>query len=405
MQTAHLSLAARLGLVLGASFLLQVLLVGVTDGSFPDLTALAGTNAVLHDDPVHVYAAVNAQADLDRFGHPYPPGYFPFIYAAGELAAVTGLAFERVVRLPEVLATLGIAALVQWELGRRGASAKARVTGAAMIALSPAFITFSAMHGQLDPMQWLFAIAGLTAWFRLPPGRRAVGAGLLLGFGIAIKTTPAFALLALLAYADDNRERAVLAGVAGGLNLLLLAPFLLADGGTALNWLGYAGLPGQGGLSLIVQPSLALNRYAGEATSGASGLQDLVQDAALPALLAVTAVTMVVIARRRIEPFAGSALMVLGVFVAGMNFLTPYVTWLIPFLVVAGWTRLYWALHVVVAIPLLVRYLPSSAGESLGISDGRFYDEWLIAGLYIPCMIVLWALSAWALVTRWRAPA
>ncbi|MBA3329249.1 MAG: acyltransferase [Solirubrobacterales bacterium] len=397
-----------LGLLFGVALLARLVLIAITDGSTPDINAFVGVNDALRSDPLHVYSLVN---DAPRFAWPYPSLYLPVVGALFEASTTLGIAFGRLVRLPEVGADLAIAWLVQWHLAFRGASPRTRVTAAALILLSPAMMAVSGMHGQVDPVQWLPAIVGLIAWERLPAGQRAPVAGLLIGVGAATKTMPALVALALLPHGESWRERSVLLGACAAVPLAAMVPFLLADPGGVGEFLSYSSIPGQGGLSMIVQPDLALLRFAGQPVEGFSGAQDVLQDVAPVAVLLTTIALTILLMRRRPDPAAGSAILIIGVFVMGANFFAAYLTWLVPFLVLAGWRRFYWVITALVVIPLAVRYAPPSVPGALGMGEGFLWDEWVIGAMYIPAMGALWAAFAWRLATwvrrgsaPWAAP-
>src|SRR5205814_5832809 len=146
--------------------------------------------------------------------------------------------------------------LVARALERRGAS-EATVLGAAcLVAFGPIFALTSGYHGQIDSLAILPAVVALERWTRGGESR-ALSAGVLLGVAASIKTPAGLVLLALLPTVQSRREAMVLTGamaaVAGG----LLAPFAASSPHALAHALRFAGEPGEGGLSLVVQPSLS----------------------------------------------------------------------------------------------------------------------------------------------------
>src|SRR5207248_4644933 len=116
----------------------------------------------------------------------------------------------------------------------------------------------SAFHGQIDSVAILPAVAALSLWDRRPAdGAAPIACGLLLGIGGALKTVPLLVLFALLPSARSRWEGAKLTGAALVLPVLSLVPFAASDFSATFKALRYRGLPGIGGLSLVVQPRLA----------------------------------------------------------------------------------------------------------------------------------------------------
>jgi len=75
--------------------------------------------------PLGVYDALPHVGDV-RW--PYPPAYFPWVYASGVLASHGGPSLEFTIRLAPIAANLGIAFVVQDFLGRRGGRSARRAS-------------------------------------------------------------------------------------------------------------------------------------------------------------------------------------------------------------------------------------------------------------------------------------
>lgn len=195
----------------------------------------------------------------------------------------------------------------------------------------------SGWHGQLDAVAFLPAFAGVALWQR-GGARRALAAGLLVGVGAAIKTVPILLLLALWPTARGLREAAAVTAWAAAVPVLLLVPFYLTEPDGTREILGYAGVPGAGGLSLVVQPGLAESWVWGTPldTVARSGAQDALQDASRFILGGALLATVVVLVRRRIDAFTAAIAVLLVVYAASPNVFAYYLLWIVPFLLATG---------------------------------------------------------------------
>jgi hypothetical protein len=358
-------------------------------------------HAELGADPLRFYGAVNSEEG--RFAWPYLPGFLPILEGIFRVADATGVSVDRLIRLPAIAADLAIAWVVQWHLGWRGATPATRFGAAALIALGPVGVVFTGAHGQVDPLEWLPVVLALVAWERLSGDRRAVVAGLLVGVGMTIKPPAALAALALFAVGYGVRERLLFAAATAVVPLVAIAPFLLADPDGTLSILDYQSVPGQGGLSMILQPDLALARFGGlKGVDSFTGAQQLLQDVAPLLVAAAAAAVAVVGAKRRPDPAALLAALVLAVFVVSPNFLPPYVIWLVPFAVLAGWWRFLLAVYALSLVLLPFKYLPPRAIDLLHLGDAPLFHVDVVAAVYVPAGAVMWALMAWY-VWRWTA--
>src|SRR5207302_3852029 len=103
------------------------------------------------------------------------------------------------------------------------------------------------------------AVAAVGFWSRPGPRPRAPVCGLLIGVGIAVKTTPGLALLALAPTARDRRELGTLLLTAALVPLLAIVPFAIAAPRGLGAIVHYRGFAGRAGLTLLLQPLLALH--------------------------------------------------------------------------------------------------------------------------------------------------
>jgi uncharacterized membrane protein len=359
-----------------------------TTGVFFDLDSYAVVDRGLSAHGLHVYSAINGFV----IRWPYPPGYFPVIGAVRALANATGVDFHQLMRLPAIAADAGLAWLVQDMVGRRGGSDRARIGGAAAIALGPIFIGTSSYQGQLDSVAILPAVAALAVWDHpARSDRRAIAAGLLIGLGATFKTAPILMLFALAPLARSRRELGLLGASAAAIPALTLAPFLAADPHGVVHALRYHGLPGLGGLSLLSQPSLPIGWLADGSIRTTGFAQTLTEGAAVVLLPALAALALVLHRRRAaVRPVTAVALVWLVFYVLGVNFLMQYLVWGLPFLVLfAGWR---WALAVQIALtPAMLLVFLKTGSHAL---------VWL---LYTAPLILAWAGGAALLVRAARS--
>lgn len=323
-----------------------------THGDTFDMESYRLVRDGLDRGPLEPYA-VFAQQGIVRW--PYPPAFFPWIYASGHLAG-HGLSFEFLIRLPSILADGALAWLVQDFLGHRGASGRVRLAAAALISLGPSFLAISGYHGQFDALAILPGVAAVSIWERTEGGSRALAAGLLIGVGGALKTVPLLLLLALLPSVRSRREALTLLAAAALPLAVALAPFALAGKLPPAIVFSYRGLPGAGGLSLLVQPDLSLGvlgirgvQYSG--LSVALGRHGALLVGA--GLLAVAAVGV----RSRARALDLAVLLWLAVYAFGVNFFFQYALWGLPFLLMAGYVREVLVAQAVLLPAALILYL------------------------------------------------
>lgn len=370
-----MSIAALLGLGL----LLRLAVVAGTDGVAFDMGSFRIVLDALRSDGLGVYEAIHPSR------WPYPPGYFPWILLAGELGERPPLEFQSWIRMAPVAADLLLALLVAAVLGGRGASPRARVAAVGAIALGPVLVGVSGYNGQLDPVAILPAVAALWVWTRPDLARRAVYAGALIGIGASIKTVPILMILALAPSARSWREAAVLAGTAAGVLAIVIAPFALTTPEEALRVFSYHGVPGFGGISLLVQPDFPQRILAGLPTEPGAALLFMRDHGHQVALLPALALLGAYLLRRREDPVRASVLLWLTVWAFGANFFLQYLVWGLPFLIVAGYLRAALAVQAGLACALLLTY------------SAPVPESWALAGYTVP-VVAAWVAALAALV-------
>jgi hypothetical protein len=351
--------------------------------------------AHLDDRPLEVYGLLSGQAfvgddAVNRW--PYPPGFFPFIAIAWAIDKATALPFHGLTAVPSIAADAGIAWAVQHFLGLRGATERVRLAGAGLVALGAAFGTVSGYVGQIDPVAFLPAVLALVVWETPGMRRRALVAGLLIGLGAAVKTVPLLLLVALVPTVRSPREGVTLVTAALAVPAAALAPFFLADPSGTATILSYSGGPGLGGLSLLVEPSLAGDWLTNNTPLELSSASEALYDASgLIVALSVVAAGLFLL-RYRPSAIDAAVLLWLTVYTFIPNFFHQYIVWGLPFFIMAGHLRKVAPLQVLFLVTAVILYL-------------RHADAWSdddIALLYVPLMIAFIVIWAVALVVQVR---
>jgi hypothetical protein len=375
--------------LVGAGLIARVAVAFATYGHQFDVDSYALVRDALAADPLRIYGAVSFDlgGGVEQLRWPYPPAFFAWIALAGTLDGPLGLPFHGLIQLPAILADAAIAVLVYAFLRWRGADERLCLLAAGAVALGPIFAVVSGYHGQLDAVAIAPAVAALVVW-ELAPRRRALAAGLLIGLGAAVKTVPLLLVLALLPAARDRREALTLIIAAVAIPALLLAPFLAADPDGASAVLGYNGVPGVAGFSLVLQPSLAADWLTGAPPALSPASDWLFDLGGIPSLAALALLGLFLL-RYRPSPVEGAVLVWLTVYAFSPNLFIHYAVWILPFLLLAGYVRAAIAVQAALLIPAICVYaIPWSSRD--------------VALLYAPIVIGLWVASLAGLVVLVR---
>jgi hypothetical protein len=315
----------------------------------------------------HPLSAYAANAASSRLVWPYPPGAFLWL---GPMALISSShsQFATLIRLPEIGADLAIAWLVQSLLGRRGASSATRLAAAALIALGPTFVGSSAVEGQFDSIAFLPAVLAAWLWGRLPPGRREMVAGLLIGCGAAVKSVPIVLVLAFVPCLDNRGALARLLLSTAVVPCLLTLPFVIGYPATLHQIVSYQGGFGWGGLSIFVEPS-SLKAYIDGGSPIWSPAQHGLQEVARVLLPeAVLGATLALYWRRR-SPERGMVLIITTVYVLMPNFFAQYAVWGLALAAAAGYIRAALAAQAVLVLPLIVESQWPTPHPAMFLSD------------------------------------
>ena len=357
----------RLLWVLLVATLLRVALAFNTYGFEFDMDSLVLLREQLERDVWGAYGALNVPLNLESFDTqyrwPYPPGFMPWAAISGA-AADLGFAYDGVVQLPAIAAD-ALLALISFDfLRRRGRSPQECLLGGAVIALAPPLLITSGYHGQIDSLAFLPAAFAVWLWDRddIWEGRgelsRPLAVGALIGLGASIKFVPLILLAAFFPFvARSPRRAAALIVPAVGIPLLMFVPFLAADPEGVRRAIGYSGSPGAGGLSMLLQPGIVEYRL-GDALGSVSfnGPSSFFYDfGGMMALLALAG-TSVLLLLKRPEPVLGALLLIVTMYVFAPNNYLHYVVWCLPFLVMAGWTRIAALIAAWMLIPSAIAY-------------------------------------------------
>jgi hypothetical protein len=368
-----------LGVVLALGVVVAAVTAALTPGAPFDMESFRLVRDALAHGPLDVYASF-ARRGIVRW--PYPPAFFPWIWASGWVAAHGGPGFAFMLRVPTILADAAIAWIVQDWLAWKGRGARERLLAAGLVSLGPSFLVIAGYHGQFDAVAILPGVLAVTIWTRSRSPWRALAVGLLIGVGGALKTVPLLLLLAVLPSVRSRGEAVMLVGAAAVPMLVAFAPFAFAGTLPPARVLSYRGLAGVGDLSLVVQPDLA-ELDVGTGNPAASALsRALIAHGTLVVAAGLLLVGLIGL-RSRADAPQMSAVLWLAVYAFGVNFFFQYLVWGLPFFVMAGWLRSVLVAQVVLLVPTLLFYLsPWHAG-------------WL-AVVYAVTMIGAWALATGA---------
>jgi hypothetical protein len=330
----------------------------------------------LRTHPLDVYTTIR---------WPYPPGYFPALLVADWASRTTGTDFAVWVHLPPIIADGALAWVVHRFLVGRGASPRWALAGAALVALGPTFAIVSGYTVQIDSVAILPVALALLVWEEPSlQARRGLLAGALIGLGCLLKTVPLALVLALLPTARDLRERLRLTAVAVALPAAALIPWLVADLSAVTDALRYGGLPGVGGLSLLVQPDLGAAVIAPSLAVPVNSLNARTIEWAAPFVGVALLATGVLLYRRRVPAARGCAIVWLVFYAITPNFFPQYLVWGLPFFIMAGAVMPVAVAQAVLTIPHV-------------LFEGRPWSEEFLGWVYVVIMIGAWAAAVVAL--------
>ena len=341
--------------LLAGGAIVRLILLAITPGEYYDTTAIARVGAAFIHSPLHVYQLdVNPGSFQGSPTYPWPylPAFVPMAGALSWLSSHIGATFNHLDRGLIVVVDLIVAWLVHRILGGMGRSERERLAGAALVAFGPPFVAVSAIHGQIDAVAWLPAVAAVGLWELRREGERALVCGALIGIGIAIKTTPALVLIALAPTARDRREIFRLIVAAAAVAAVTVMPFAIAGPHGLSAIVDYRGFAGRAGLTVLLQPRLALHDLTGPLVTYDATTTWLLDHADVVLAAALIPVAVIVWIRRLPAADATVALL-LAFYVAGAAILPQYWLWIVPFLILSGRLRAALAYQLAL-LPLLI---------------------------------------------------
>ena len=379
----------RLGLVLAVALALRLLPILAADRVVADVLRYQKAARHVLDVSWNPYLAPRL--------YPYPPLWI-WIEAGSEwLARATGLSFAVLVKLPVLLADLGIVTV----LARWPPDSRVGQRASWLFALHPVSILVTSFHGQFDSVMLFFVLLSL----RFQQSKRLDAGALSLSAAIATKSFPVLLLPPFVLGPGASRTfRYVLLATVPV--LILLIPFAVADlGALTRELLGYGGVADFGWVGAW--------RGMRWLTSGALLRSEAAHwPASIPAAKALFLVVYLAglwaFATRRLRWTSPQA--TLGVFLAFVTFYgaisAQYLLWPVP--LGALLPSLWFAIYSVVATAALVGfYLFLAPGVLTAGGPGPLGPHG--AGIAWACgaAAVLVASAAWlvALVRRGRAPA
>jgi hypothetical protein len=129
------------------------------------------------------------------------------------------------------------------------------------------------------------------------------------------------------------------------------------------------------------------------------------QDLATGLTVATVGAASLLVLLARPRAAVGAAILFLAVYVSSANFALHYAIWILPFLILAGWTAGAALSQVALLVPVLVVYLP--ALEHTFATPRSPWGTGLADYLYVPWMDGLWVAALAALLAislrAWRA--
>ncbi|HUQ79242.1 MAG TPA: phospholipid carrier-dependent glycosyltransferase [Patescibacteria group bacterium] len=153
-------------LVLGLAFRLIIAQVNPGSGFKVDLDSFQGWASSLARD------GLGGFYERDFF-HDYTPGYLYVLYLVGLVGQAVG-GIGDLIKIPPILADVGLGWLV-WSMSRElGASRRAALIGGALVVVNPVTWFDSVLWGQVDSVGVLFLLLGLRELWRDHPERSAI---------------------------------------------------------------------------------------------------------------------------------------------------------------------------------------------------------------------------------------
>ncbi len=321
------------------------------------------------------------QASLGR--HPYLPFQMYVIGAALWASNALSIPFVVMVKLPAVLADVGVTAVIYQSCRRWEKPVQAAAFWALLYALNPISILVSAYHGQFDAIPVLLL---LLAWYFWHFEKRVVKSAVALGFAILNKTWPIVFLPVVLIRLRHSRPRLIYTAIALLIPITFTVAYLLAfdvSPTVMRRPLTHTGVNGYWGLSAVIA---VVNKILGGLEGVYTTLLDMRRWLILFAGVAALWIT------RRQRSIDALTSIILSVFAVSVGMGIQWLLWVVPFALLAGdhrglrWYSLTGSLFLLVQLYGLHMY--PWANELLGVEKADI-------------LIRLGSVPAWITVVLW----
>ena len=174
------------------------------------------------------------------------------------------------------------------------------------------------------------------------------------------------------------RERVVVVGSAAAVVLLFLAPFLAADFGETVDGIRQnKGLPGFGGISLLVQPELSALWLGTKSGVELTDLSEWLFDATAYIVPLVVFATAAFAYVRRLPAIEAAVVLYLAVYAFGINFGLTYLVAGFAIFLLGGRIWQVAALQAAVLLPTLMMYI-------------REQRDLPLHNIYTPIILAVW---------------
>ncbi len=316
----------------------------------------------------------------------HPPSMLHVLPLIGSLSDASGIPFPFWIRLPAIVADVGILWLVWRILGVRVAE---RSIGWAVLflAAAPPLILISGFHGNTDSVMIFFI---LLAIHLLERGPRRWMAGAAFGLALSVKVVPVILIPLFLFYPKSFRKALEFFAGTVGVIAVFWSPFLWMEPVLiARKVFGYGSLFGIWGISSLID--------SGTAAEWSS----LVQRAATFSLIALIACGSWWMNRSKQAPslFSQAGLVFFAFLALTTGFGIQYLAWLTPWVVELGALPTA-VLYATSGVFLLVVYNYWSLGFPWYVADSNIVGSW--AGHLDFLQLLCWLTVVFVFAVAWK---
>lgn len=279
--------------------------------------------------------------------HPYLPLQMYVLGGMLWAANVFSIPFVVMVKIPAVLADVGITAVIYHSFHRRGASLSASLFGALLYALNPISILVSAYHGQFDAIPVLLL---LLAWYTWQFDKRLILSAVTLGLAILSKTWPLVFLPILIIRLRSFRQRLIYSSISVLIPIAFSIGYLWIFKGTFSGFnraFTHTGVAGYWGYSALMAMGAKFN---GRLETLYATLIDLRRWVILAAGIVTLWIT------RRQSPLNALTTIILTIFAVSAGMGIQWLLWIVPFAILIKdyqglkWYSLFGALFLLIQL-------------------------------------------------------